>query len=323
MVLPIHDSNPTRRTPVVTYALIAVNVVAFLLSPVALATVGGSGSRRPGVQAAGLLRRPMPPSRASWCRTAPSTRWPPGRSARTPGGAPAASSDRPRPMRTSRCSPSSRRCSCTGDGCTCSGTCCSCSSSATTSRTGWGGCATSASTCSAGTRRRTASPWPTPRSTAPLIGASGAIAGVLGAYLVLYPRARVVSLVPFFFFIPLRLPAWLVLGGWFVLQYLYARGAAVTDAGGVAYLAHVVGFVVGAAARLAAAGGHGAAPDAAGEAPEAPRGPPPRLLNDHADAGPPGTGRDGPAAGAAATRRPRRRGPGRPRAARPAPRSRG
>ncbi|HEY3009410.1 MAG TPA: rhomboid family intramembrane serine protease [Micromonosporaceae bacterium] len=82
-------------------------------------------------------------------------------------------------------------------------------------------------------------------SAQPLIGASGAVAGVLGAYLVLYPRARVWSLVPILFFIPLRLPAWLVLGLWFVLQWLYSSGLAVSEAGSVAYLAHVFGFLVG------------------------------------------------------------------------------
>ncbi len=87
-------------------------------------------------------------------------------------------------------------------------------------------------------------------STQPLIGASGAIAGVLGAYLVLYPRARVWSLVPFLFFIPLRLPAWLVLGLWFVLQWAYSAGYAVSAAGSVAYLAHVVGFALGAVLAL-------------------------------------------------------------------------
>ncbi|MBX6356762.1 MAG: rhomboid family intramembrane serine protease [Micromonosporaceae bacterium] len=81
-------------------------------------------------------------------------------------------------------------------------------------------------------------------STQTLIGASGAIAGVLGSYLVLYPRARVWSLVPFLFFIPLPLPAWVVLGLWFVLQYIYSAGFAVSGAG-VAYLAHVFGFIVG------------------------------------------------------------------------------
>jgi membrane associated rhomboid family serine protease len=79
----------------------------------------------------------------------------------------------------------------------------------------------------------------------PLIGASGAIAGVLGAYLVLYPRARVWVLVPFLIFLPLRLPAWIVLGLWFVLQAVYSSGEGVSDAGTVAYLAHVAGFVAG------------------------------------------------------------------------------
>ncbi|MGW7425471.1 rhomboid family intramembrane serine protease [Streptomyces sp. NPDC054813] len=82
-------------------------------------------------------------------------------------------------------------------------------------------------------------------SADPLIGASGAIAGVLGAYLVLYPRARVWVLVPFLVFLPLRLPAWLVLGFWFVLQAVYSSGEGVSDAGTVAYAAHIVGFLVG------------------------------------------------------------------------------
>jgi membrane associated rhomboid family serine protease len=84
----------------------------------------------------------------------------------------------------------------------------------------------------------------------PLVGASGAVAGVLGAYLVLFPRARVWSLVPILLFIPLRLPAWLVLGLWFVVQWFYSSGLAVSDAGAVAYLAHVIGFVVGMLAAV-------------------------------------------------------------------------
>jgi membrane associated rhomboid family serine protease len=84
-----------------------------------------------------------------------------------------------------------------------------------------------------------------PHSATPLIGASGAIAGVLGAYLVLYPRARVWSLVPFLLFIPVRIPAWLVLGLWFLLQWAYSTGLVSDSAGSVAYLAHVIGFVVG------------------------------------------------------------------------------
>jgi membrane associated rhomboid family serine protease len=87
-------------------------------------------------------------------------------------------------------------------------------------------------------------------SVEPLVGASGAIAGVLGAYLVIYPRAKVWSLVPFLFFIPLRLPAWLVLGGWFVLQWAYSAGYAASGAGSVAYLAHVFGFLTGVVVGL-------------------------------------------------------------------------
>ncbi|MFJ3494438.1 rhomboid family intramembrane serine protease [Streptomyces sp. NPDC086091] len=83
-------------------------------------------------------------------------------------------------------------------------------------------------------------------STDPLIGASGAIAGVLGAYLVLYPKARVWVLVPFLVFLPLRLPAWMVLGFWFGLQAVYSSGEGVSEgAGTVAYAAHVVGFLAG------------------------------------------------------------------------------
>jgi membrane associated rhomboid family serine protease len=81
-----------------------------------------------------------------------------------------------------------------------------------------------------------------PSSTAPLIGASGAISGVLGAYLVLFPHARVLSLVGI---IPLRLPAWLVLGVYLLFQFLYAGGEAQEGGGGVAYWAHIVGFVAG------------------------------------------------------------------------------
>jgi membrane associated rhomboid family serine protease len=84
-----------------------------------------------------------------------------------------------------------------------------------------------------------------PSSQETLVGASGAIAGVLGAYLLLFPRARVTSLVPFLFFLPVWLPAWVVLGSWFVLQWLYFQGAATAQGAGVAYLAHVVGFVAG------------------------------------------------------------------------------
>ena len=80
--------------------------------------------------------------------------------------------------------------------------------------------------------------------TQTLVGASGAIAGVLGAYLCLYPKARVTTLLPFLLFLPLRFPAWLVLGVWFGIQWasVGAPSAAVT---GVAYTAHLIGFAGG------------------------------------------------------------------------------
>lgn len=89
-----------------------------------------------------------------------------------------------------------------------------------------------------------------PDSQDTLIGASGAIAGVLGAYLVVFPQARVIGLIPVLFFIPFWLPAWIVLGFWFVLQYLYFAGIGVSSGGAVAYGAHVVGFVFGALVAL-------------------------------------------------------------------------
>ncbi|MFI1680298.1 rhomboid family intramembrane serine protease [Streptomyces sp. NPDC020607] len=76
-----------------------------------------------------------------------------------------------------------------------------------------------------------------------LVGASGAISAVLGAFLYLFPEARVTSLFPFLFFLPLRFPAWVVLPFWVALQWLAAgQGGKGT---GVAYLAHLVGFSLG------------------------------------------------------------------------------
>jgi membrane associated rhomboid family serine protease len=88
-----------------------------------------------------------------------------------------------------------------------------------------------------------------PNSTIPNVGASGAIAAVLGAYLVLFPRARVYTLVFFFFITAIELPAVAVLGFWFVLQLFSGVGGLGADVngGGVAYWAHVGGFAFGAA----------------------------------------------------------------------------
>ena len=87
-----------------------------------------------------------------------------------------------------------------------------------------------------------------PDSPIPTIGASGAVAAVLGGYAVLYPRARVITLVFIVFFITLvELPALLVLGLWFLLQLLYGAAdvAQPVAGGGVAYFAHIGGFVFG------------------------------------------------------------------------------
>jgi membrane associated rhomboid family serine protease len=84
-------------------------------------------------------------------------------------------------------------------------------------------------------------------STVPALGASGAIAGVLGAYFVLYPRARVLT---WFFVFVLWVPAWIILGYWFVLQFLSGTASiaayAHQNVGGVAFWAHIGGFVAGA-----------------------------------------------------------------------------
>lgn len=85
-------------------------------------------------------------------------------------------------------------------------------------------------------------------SRVPAIGASGAIAGVMGAYIIFYPRAKVLTLVPLIiFFFTVRLPAWVILGYWFLLQFVSGVGSiGVQTSGGVAVWAHVGGFVLGA-----------------------------------------------------------------------------
>jgi membrane associated rhomboid family serine protease len=88
-----------------------------------------------------------------------------------------------------------------------------------------------------------------PYSRVPTIGASGAIAGVMGAYLIKFPRARIVTLVLFvIFFTTIEIPAWAMLIWWFVIQLFSGLGSlATTDysGGGIAWFAHVGGFVAG------------------------------------------------------------------------------
>ncbi len=88
-----------------------------------------------------------------------------------------------------------------------------------------------------------------PESRVPMVGASGAIAGVMGAYFVLYPRSRVLTLLPIFIFWQIiEVPAIFFLGMWFLMQFLAGVGSIARttgDLGGIAFWAHVAGFVAG------------------------------------------------------------------------------
>ena len=87
-----------------------------------------------------------------------------------------------------------------------------------------------------------------PDSRIPMVGASGAVAGVMGAYFVMYPQSRIVTLVPFFLFQIIEVPAVFFLGIWFLMQFLSGVGSIAqveAGTGGVAFWAHVAGFAVG------------------------------------------------------------------------------
>jgi membrane associated rhomboid family serine protease len=111
--------------------------------------------------------------------------------------------------------------------------------------------------------------WAGPLSTVPAIGASGAISGVLGAYLFLHPKARIVTVFWFLFFIRLiEVPAWVYLPIWFLLQLfsgVSSLGAAEdAAAGGVAWWAHIGGFVAGPVLLLLLGGWRRRGPEPAG-----------------------------------------------------------
>jgi len=92
-----------------------------------------------------------------------------------------------------------------------------------------------------------------PNDVVPNLGASGAIAGVLGAYLVMFPRRRVLTLIFFFIITFVYLPAIVVLGAWFILQVFSgvgSLGSRVNAGGGVAFFAHIGGFAFGAISAL-------------------------------------------------------------------------
>jgi membrane associated rhomboid family serine protease len=101
-----------------------------------------------------------------------------------------------------------------------------------------------------------------PSSPVPMVGASGAVAGILGAYLILYPRARILTLVPvFIIFFTIEVPAFFIIGYWALIQianaYLMGGGEMLRQ-GGVAYFAHLGGFGTGVALiLLSRAGGAG------------------------------------------------------------------
>ena len=85
-----------------------------------------------------------------------------------------------------------------------------------------------------------------PNSQVPMVGASGAISGIMGAYILLYPKARILALVPLGFFLRImKLPALVFLGIWFFYQFFLGILAIGTKSGGVAYFAHIGGFAVG------------------------------------------------------------------------------
>ena len=88
-----------------------------------------------------------------------------------------------------------------------------------------------------------------PSSPIPMVGASGAIAGGLGAYMLLYPRAKVHVLIVFFLITTIAVPAQIAIGVWFLIQLTNGLGSLGLNTGGVAWFAHVGGFAVGAATQ--------------------------------------------------------------------------
>ena len=98
--------------------------------------------------------------------------------------------------------------------------------------------------------------WTDPASKIPMVGASGAISGVLGAYLFLFPHARVLTLIPLgFFYRIVEVPALIVLGFWIIVQVLNGVGTLGVQVGGVAWFAHIGGFVAGLGMIVLLSGG--------------------------------------------------------------------
>ena len=227
MALPLYDNQPTRRAPLVTYLLVAANVVVFLITPMAaLVQSYGQGAERLCSQSAFLREYGAIPRELIDNRQEPE------------GGA-----ARGCPAENFRKTPWTSAFSSMflhsdwlhllsnmiylfvfGQ--------------ATEDRLGRLRFALFYLVCGLAAVYGFALSYPA--SGMPLIGASGAIAGVLGAHLVMYPRSRTIALIP-----PARLPAWVLLGQFFVLQWLM-----VGSDDGVAYVAHIYGFLAGGALGL-------------------------------------------------------------------------
>ncbi len=240
MVFPIHDQNPTRNRAYLTLALIGLNVVIFLISPAVRGSLTGGGSEQlKCAEVAYFQRWGAVPTELTHAEQLPVTAGPP------------VGSDTCRAVR-----PTYRK---------------NLILSTITAQfihAGWlhllgnmlflwvfgnnvedrfGRIRFVVFYLLVGVISTYAYAYSTPDSTDTLVGASGAIAGVLGAYLMLFPRARVLTVV---IVLPLWLRAWLVLGVWFVLQAVNAQLSANAGGGGIGYLVHVVGFLVGVAYGL-------------------------------------------------------------------------
>ena len=248
-MFPLRDNIPLTRFPLVTVALVAINVIAYLLAIRHGGSFFGGPTASVAVHYGAIPYELTHPGKHCYLVSVHTLeghlqhgRLPgPGRAS---AGEPRRRS--PRPGR--RCS---RRCSCTAASCTSSATCCSWRSSGPPSRTRWGACASSPSTCSAGCSRSAAQVLADPDSTAPTLGASGAIAAVLGGYVVLvparaHPQPRVHHLLRH---ASSRCPPSLLLGFWFLEQVLLRRSpvspSPVGGGEGVAYFAPLGGFAFG------------------------------------------------------------------------------
>lgn len=244
-MLPVHDVNPTQRTPVVTYLLIAVNVIAFLLSPVAQHVLGDSSAAAQCRQIAFFDKYAAEPKELLTNSQSPVGAT--GRVAVDASGRVGCVVADPPPFTKSPFLSVLTAMFLHGGWLHLLGNMLFLYVFGNNVEDRLGRLRYLLFYLFSGYAATYGFALFQAGSSAPLVGASGAIAGVLGAYIVLFPRAKIWSLLTFLFFLPVRLPAWLVLGSWFGLQYLYFRGAGLAAGSGVAYGAHVVGFIVGAA----------------------------------------------------------------------------